>query len=90
MSGTLRDEHYIVDDFQLKIIDELNSLITYFHSNTKLITMNMLNDTDIGKFVNISDIIPTGIFDSRMTEISEILDSQIEKAKNTSKTQRCS
>jgi|TARA_B100000085_G_scaffold66209_1_gene58937 ERCC4-related helicase len=83
MSGTLRDEHYIVDDFQLKIIEELNSLITYFHSNTKLITMNMLNDTDIGKFVNISDIIPTGIYDSRMTEISEILDSQIEKAKNT-------
>ncbi len=80
MSGTLRDSHYILDQEQLRIKQELNSLLELM-GQTKLITMDMLGQSDVDDHISMSEIIATGIEDVRVEMVSAELDSHITEAK---------
>lgn len=59
LSGTLRDDHVVIDDAQLHIRNELQTLAEFL-SNVELISMNELTDTDLDEFIKptILDVAP--------------------------------
>lgn len=81
MSGTLRDEHYILDNQQLRIRNELMSLCNLI-GNVNFISMDSIMDTDITQFIEYSEIIPTAVIDDNLTFISMELDLHIEETRN--------
>lgn len=81
MSGTLRDDHYVMDHEQMMIKKELNSL-TEIIINSQLITMDSIIDTDVNEFITKSMIIPTGIKDDRVAFIGLELEQYIAEAKS--------
>ncbi len=80
MSGTLRDEHYIEDNQQLIIRDELNTLVDYF-KGAQLITMDELMTTDISEYIAVTSIIPTAVEDENMANLTMELQAHIEEAR---------
>lgn len=81
MSGTLRDEHYILDSDQIRIQKELVSLKEVI-KNSYLIPMDSLSGTDINDHISISEIIPTIIDDVRISLISNELEYHIDEIKS--------
>ena len=81
MSGTLRDNHYVVDTDQLHIRQELATLRKTM-GNTFVISMDSIMDTDIQAYIQSTIIIPTSVTDPRLQNISSILDEKIESVKN--------
>lgn len=59
LSGTLRDDHVIINEEQLQIRDELQSL-SDFLPNVELISMDELTSTDLDKYIKhtILDVAP--------------------------------
>ncbi len=80
MSGTLRDDHYLLDHEQMRIKKELETLYHIF-PNTHLITMDSLKGTDIGNHTVKSYIIPNAVNDSRIGLITVELELYVEEAK---------
>ena len=80
MSGTLRDDHYVMNHEQMMIKKELNSL-TEIITNSQLITMDSIIDSDVNEFITKSIIIPTGIKDDRIALIGLELEQYIAEAK---------
>lgn len=81
MSGTLRDDHYVLNDAQIKMIAELKTLSNFIENST-LISMDSLQNTDINSFINLSKVIATGVDDQKISFISFELEQYIEEAKN--------
>ncbi|MHA2029633.1 MAG: DEAD/DEAH box helicase family protein [Candidatus Kariarchaeaceae archaeon] len=81
MSGTLRDDHYVLNQDQLRIKKELTSLKEMIQ-NVELITMESIMHTDLHEHVSVSDVIATEISDERMALVSIELDQHIQEAKN--------
>ena len=81
MSGTLRDEHYILDREQLKIKQELKSLLDIMGDRTQLISMDMLLKSDLDDHIETSYVIPTGVDDFRLSMVSEELNLYIRDAR---------
>ncbi len=81
MSGTLRDEHYVLDNDQMRIKKELDTL-TGIIENSVLISMDSLQETDLKKYISVSQIIPTAITDPRMALVSMELELYLEEAKD--------
>jgi ERCC4-related helicase len=81
MSGTLRDQHYVLDNAQLKLRHELQSLAKII-GNVKLVSMDSIMNTDVETYIDTSEIIPTAIIDDRLSFISLELDQQIESTRS--------
>lgn len=80
MSGTLRDEHYVLNKEQIKVKKELESL-TYVITNSTLIAMDSLVGTDLQSHVSMSKVIPTAVDDTRISLISMELELYIQEVK---------
>lgn len=81
MSGTLKDEHYVVDNLQLKMKNELISLCETL-SNVEFLSMDSIMQTDVDQFIEFSEIIPTAILDDKLSYVSAELDQHIEDVKH--------
>ncbi len=59
LSGTLRDDHVVFDEAQLRIRNELQTLAVFI-SNTVLISMDELVKTDLDQYIKptIMDVVP--------------------------------
>ncbi len=80
MSGTLRDDHYVLDNSQLKIKNELVTLNNLF-GNSKFISMDSIYDSDLDNYIHTSEIISTAVIDDRLSMVSEELDQHILQVK---------
>ncbi len=80
MSGTLRGDHYVLDSTQLKIKQELESLLEHV-PNSKLISMDELMDTDFHEYVNTTQLILTGVQDNSICSLTTELEAHIEETK---------
>ncbi len=80
MSGTLRDEHYVVDNFQMQMKNELISLCETL-GNVEFLSMDSIMDTDIEQFIEFSEIVPTAVVDDKISFVSIELDQHIEDTK---------
>jgi superfamily II DNA/RNA helicase len=81
MSGTLRDNHYVLNNDQMKIKKELITLSELLGS-IKLISMDSIKNTDVSTHIIPSEVIATSIQDDRLSLVSQELDLFIEEAKN--------
>jgi superfamily II DNA or RNA helicase len=81
MSGTLRDDHYILDNLQLKMKNELITICNLI-GNIEFISMDSIMDSDINSFIAYSEIIPTAVIDDKLSFISIELDQHIEETKS--------
>ena len=77
MSGTLRDEHYVFSEKQVEIRKELHSLSKILGSS-KVITMDMILDTDIHEYTKVTKIVPTSVTDESIEFLSVELEGKIE------------
>jgi len=76
MSGTLRDSHYVLDQEQIEIRKELDTLIQYI-PNVELIFMDYLAGTDVTTYAKITTIEAEPVEDPAISQISEILGEQL-------------
>jgi superfamily II DNA or RNA helicase len=81
MSGTLRDDHYVLTSEQREIKNELHTLLNYFQ-NTDLISMDSIIDTDLKDYTETTEIVMTGVQDDAMMTLSIELDTQIDENLN--------
>lgn len=81
MSGTLRDDHYVLDVNQLKIKQELESLQEHI-PKSKLVSMEDLEHTDFQKYVSTTNLILSGVVDEAIIALTMELESHIEELKN--------
>ncbi|MBN1330773.1 MAG: DEAD/DEAH box helicase family protein [Candidatus Heimdallarchaeota archaeon] len=79
MSGTLRDSHYILDDEQLEIRKELDTLVEFI-PNVEMIYMDYLAGTDVTTFTKVTTIETIGVEDQSISEISSIISNQLKEA----------
>jgi len=79
MSGTLRDSHYVLDNEQLEIRKELNTLLHYL-PNSELIYMDSLAGTDIRKFTKVTSIELVGVEDPTISNLSNIITDELKEA----------
>ncbi|MFW9831574.1 MAG: DEAD/DEAH box helicase family protein, partial [Candidatus Thorarchaeota archaeon] len=80
LSGTLRDDHVIINEDQLQIRDELQSL-SYFLPNVELISMDELASTDLDQYITptILDVVP--VQDPVIRAVAVILDELIQSTR---------
>ncbi|GAI39833.1 unnamed protein product, partial [marine sediment metagenome] len=80
MSGTLRDDHFILDESQLQLRKEL-STISEFIPNSALITIEELIGTDLREYIKYSEVHILPVKDSRTAEIILKLTALIDETK---------
>ncbi len=76
MSGTLRDDHYVVDEMQIKIVSELKTL-KRFIKDSYVITMSELMKTDIRKYVKPTRIFIQLVDDPGTVELLKAIDTRV-------------
>lgn len=81
MSGTLRDEHYVLDAEQIRIKNELQTLLHEI-PNSALISMDEIQDSDFGDFVKKINLIPTGVDDQSIISLTTELEAHIQDFRN--------
>ncbi len=79
MSGTLRDSHYVLDQEQLEIRKELDTLVEFL-TNVELIFMDYLAGTDVTKFTKETIIEAVPVEDPAISQISAIIGQQLREA----------
>ena len=79
MSGTLRDSHYVLDQDQLEIRKELDTLIEFI-PDVELIFMDYLAGTDVTQFTKETTIEAVPVDDSVISKISDIIGQQLREA----------
>ncbi len=83
MSGTLRDDHYVLDSAQMKIKRELESLQEHI-PHSQLISMDeLVEDTDFQEYVNTTKLVLTGVRDDSISSLTMELEAHIEEIKNS-------
>ncbi len=82
MSGTLRDNHTIIDDDQLFIRQELRTL-TEFIPDSVLITITDFIDTDYSKYVKDSELTLVAVQDKVTVDIINDVSNQLEQIRDT-------
>ncbi len=80
LSGTLRDEHVVIDEAQLHIRDELQTLAEFL-PNVELISMNELADTDLGEYIKPTVLEVTPVTDPVIRAMALILDDLIQSTR---------
>ncbi len=76
MSGTLRDDHYVIDEMQIKILSELKTL-KKFIKNAYIISMAELMNSDITKYVKPTRIFIQMIDDPATVELLKAIDERV-------------
>lgn len=79
MSGTLRDSHYVLDQDQIEMRKELDTLMEYI-PNTELIYMDYLAGTDVGNYTKETSVEAIPVRDPSIAEISGIIGQQLREA----------
>ena len=78
MSGTLRDSHYVLDEEQMEIRKELDTLLTYL-PKCEIIFMDYLAGTDIAQYTKETSIELVPVFDSAIIEMSKIIGENLKQ-----------
>jgi len=78
MSGTLRDDHLVLDGDQLQLRNELKTL-TEFIPDSKVITIEDFIDTDIKEHIQDTEVIIHPIEDTKTARIINLLTENIEE-----------
>ncbi len=78
MSGTLRDEHLVLDDNQLQLRNELKTL-TEFIPDSEVITIEDFIDTDIKDHIQETEVIIQPVEDEKTARIINLLTGKIEE-----------
>lgn len=80
LSGTLRDDHVVMDEAQLQIRNELQTLAD-FMTNVELISMDELVDTDLNQYIKptVLDIAP--VQDPVIRAMALVLDDLIQSTR---------
>lgn len=80
MSGTLRDEHIILDENQLHLRNELKTLIEFI-PNSSVISIEDFLDTDLENYIKNTEVHIHPIIDDKTAEIIQMLTTRIEEVK---------
>ena len=80
MSGTLRDDHVIFDDHQLKIRSELETL-REFIPRSELIAMEAFAGTDVEQFVAMTEIRVQKVENAAISKLCGVLDANIKEVR---------
>lgn len=80
MSGTLRDDHLVLDESQLQLRKEL-STISEFIPNSALITIEEFIGTDLRDYIKYSEVHILPVKDSRTAEVILKLTALIDETK---------
>jgi ERCC4-related helicase len=80
MSGTLRDDHVILDEKQLNLRNELKTLIEFI-PNSSVISIEDFLDTDLEDYIKNTEVHIHPVTDERTAEIIQMLTSRIEEVK---------
>jgi len=80
MSGTLRDNHLVLDENQLLLRNELKTLIDFFPKSS-IITIEDFIDTDLKDYIKHTEVNIHPVNDEKTAEIIQILTEQIENLK---------
>ena len=76
MSGTLRDDHYVLDDDQLKLKNELKTL-TDFIPDSSIITIEDFSDTDLKEYIKETEVHIHPVKDEQTAQIIDMITNQI-------------
>ncbi len=80
LSGTLRDDHVVLDEAQLRIREELKTLKTFI-PNAELITMAELAGTDVQDFIHPTTIDVVPVHNQVIRALSIVLDDLIQSTR---------
>ncbi|MBY8999355.1 MAG: DEAD/DEAH box helicase family protein [Candidatus Heimdallarchaeota archaeon] len=78
MSGTLRDDHFVLDDDQLKLRSELKTL-TDFIPDSSIITIEDFIDTDLKEYIKETEVHIHPVKDEQTAQIIQMITSQIKE-----------
>ena len=81
MSGTMRDSHYVLDNDQIEVRKELDTLREYI-PNSELIFMDYLAGTDVVEYKQDTKIEAIPVNDPSIEVLSEIVTDQLKEAYN--------
>lgn len=76
MSGTLRDDHIVLDDNQLKLRNELKTLLEFIPKSST-ITIEDFMDTDIKEFIQDTEVHINPVKDKKTAAIINMISEQI-------------
>lgn len=80
MSGTLRDDHIILDDNQLQLRNELKTLLEFIPKSST-ITIEDFIDTDIKDFIQDTEVHINPVKDEKTAKIINLITEQIKKVR---------
>jgi ERCC4-related helicase len=80
LSGTLRDDHVVLDEAQLQIREELKTL-KQFIPNAELISMDELAGTDVQQYIHPTTIDVVSVHSPAMHALSLVLDDLIQSTR---------
>jgi superfamily II DNA or RNA helicase len=80
LSGTLRDDHVVMDEAQLQIREELKTL-RQFIPNAELISMDELAGTDVQQYINPTTIDVVPVHHPAIHALSLVLDDLIQSTR---------
>jgi superfamily II DNA or RNA helicase len=81
MSGTLRDSHFILDQDQIELRKELDTLVQFI-PNVEIIYMDYLAGTDVTKYTKETTIETIPVEDPSISQLSEIITDHLKEAYN--------
>ena len=81
MSGTLRDSHFILDQDQIEIRKELDTLVQFI-PDVEIIYMDYLAGTDVTQFTKETIIETIPVEDHSISQLSDIITEQLKEAYN--------
>ena len=80
MSGTLRDEHVILDENQLQLRNELKTLVEFI-PNGSVISIEDFLDTDLDDYIKNTEVHIHPVIEKRTAEVIQMLTSKIEEVR---------
>jgi len=78
MSGTLRDDHFVLDEDQLKLRNELNTLKEFIPEST-IITIEDFIGTDLKEYIKETEVHIHPVKDEKTAQIIQMITSQIKE-----------
>lgn len=80
MSGTLRDDHLILDENQLHLRKELKTLVEFI-PNSSTITIDEFFDTDLEDYIKHTEVHIHPVTDEKTSEVIHMLTNHIKEVK---------
>ncbi|GAH67719.1 unnamed protein product, partial [marine sediment metagenome] len=76
MSGTLRDNHFVLDEDQLKLRNELNTLVEFIPESS-IITIEDFIGTDLKEYIKETEVHIHPVKDEKTAQIIQMITEQI-------------